>query len=76
MPLISVAGAITTVFLGWTTYEWLSNALYGIGIGNANSIKFLAFVYGLAAVVYVVARLWRRAQGISLDAIHAEIPAE
>jgi basic amino acid/polyamine antiporter, APA family len=76
LPIISIAGAITTVFLGWVTYEWLSNALYGIGIGNSDSIKFLAFVYGLGAVMYVVARLVRRAQGINLDAIHAEIPAE
>jgi APA family basic amino acid/polyamine antiporter len=76
LPLISIAGAITTVFLGWITYEWLANALYGIGVGNATSIKFLAVVYGLAAVVYIVARLVRRAQGIDLDAIHAEIPAE
>ena len=34
------------------------------------------FVYVLAAVVYVAARLVRRAQGVDLDAIHAEIPAE
>jgi len=50
--------------------------LYGIGVGNATSIKFLAVIYGLAAVVYIAARLVRRAQGIDLDAIHAEIPAE
>lgn len=76
LPLISVAGAITTVFLGWVTYQWLSNALYGIGVGNADSIKFLTFVYVVAAAVYVIARLVRRAQGVDLDAIHAEIPAE
>ncbi len=76
VPLISVAGAITTIFLGWTTYEWLSNSLYGIGVGNAESIKFLFVVYVGAALLYVVARVVRRAQGIDLDAIHAEIPAE
>ena len=76
VPLISIAGAITTLFLAWTTYQWLSNSLYGIGVGNSESIKFLAFVYALAAVVYIVARLVRRTQGIDLDAIHAEIPAE
>ena len=76
LPLISVAGAITTIFLGWVVYEWLSNSLYGIGVGNAQSIKFLGIVYGLAALVWVVARVFRRSQGIDLDAIHAEIPAE
>ena len=84
IPLISIAGAITTVFLGWIIYEWLYEGvtdtapagLYGIGVGNSQSITFLAFIYALAAVVYVVARFARRAQGIDLDAIHAEIPAE
>jgi len=76
LPLISLAGGITTIFLGWVLYEWLSSALYGIGVGNADSIKFLAILYGLAAVLYVVAWLYRRMQGVDLDAIHAEIPAE
>jgi APA family basic amino acid/polyamine antiporter len=76
LPLISVAGAITTVFLAWITYQWLSNSLYGIGVGNAESIKFLTVVYVGAAVLYLVARFVRRSQGIDLDAIHAEIPAE
>ena len=57
-------------------YLWLSDPLYGIGVGNADSIMFLGALYGAAAVLYVVARLWRRAQGVDLDAIHAEIPAE
>jgi amino acid permease len=76
IPMIAIAGAITTIFLGWVVYEWLSNSLYAIGVGNSQSIQFLGIVYGLAAVVWIVARLYRRAQGIDLDAIHAEIPAE
>ena len=54
----------------------LTDPLYGIGVGNANSIIFLGVLYGLAAIVYIVARLVRRSQGVDLDAIHAEIPAE
>jgi amino acid transporter len=76
LPLISVAGAITTLFLGWVIYLWLSDALYGIGVGNSTSIMFLGALYGTAAVVFVLARLYRRSQGVDLDAIHAEIPAE
>jgi APA family basic amino acid/polyamine antiporter len=76
LPLISVAGAITVLFLLWTLYEWLTNSLYGIGVGNSQSIIWLGVLYGVAAAVYVVARLVRRAQGIDLEAIHAEIPAE
>ncbi len=76
LPVISVAGALATVFLGWSLYVWLVDPIYAIGVGNANSIIFLGVLYGAAAVLYVVARFWRRAQGVDLDAIHAEIPAE
>jgi APA family basic amino acid/polyamine antiporter len=76
VPLISVAGAITSIFLGLVLFQWLSNSLYGIGVGNTQSIVFLGILYGIAAVVYMVARLYRRTQGVDLDAIHAEIPAE
>jgi basic amino acid/polyamine antiporter, APA family len=76
IPVISIAGALSTLFLGWTLYAWLSDPIYAIGVGNADSIKFLGVLYGAAAILYVVARLWRRAQGVDLDAIHAEIPAE
>jgi len=78
LPVISVAGLLSTLFLGWVLWSWLfdANNLYGIGVKNSNSIIFLGVLYGIAAVLYVVARLWRRAQGVDLDAIHAEIPAE
>jgi amino acid transporter len=76
LPLLSVAGAVTTIFLGWVLYMWLSSALYGIGVGNAESLKFLGILYGMAVLLYVVARFYRRSQGIDLEAIHAEIPAE
>ena len=74
--VVSGAGAITAFILGWTVYLWLSDPLYGIGVGNTESIKFLGAVYFLGAVVYVAARLFRRSQGVDLDAIHSEIPAE
>jgi len=76
VPVVAIAGALSTIFLGWVLYLWLTESLYGIGISNVNSIKFLGFLYGAAAVLYIVARLWRRSQGVDLDAIHASIPAE
>jgi len=74
--LVSGAGLVTSVILAWTIYLWLSDPLYGIGVGNAESIKFLGAIYGLAAIVYIAARFIRRSQGVDLDAIHSEIPAE
>ena len=76
LPLIALAGAITTIFLGWVLFLWLTDPLYAIGVGNPNSIIFLGILYGVAAILYVVARLYRRTQGVNLDAIHAEIPAD
>jgi APA family basic amino acid/polyamine antiporter len=73
---ITIASLIISVILAYTIYLWLSDPLYGIGVGNTNSIIFLGVLYGLAAIVYVAARLYRRSQGVDLDAIHAEIPAE
>jgi amino acid transporter len=76
--LVSGAGLITVIVLGWTIWAWLfdANNLYGIGTKNANSIIFLGVVYGAAALVYIIARVVRRSQGVDLDAIHSEIPAE
>jgi len=74
--VISGSGLITAIILGWTIILWLKDPLYGIGVGNTNSIIFLGVVYGAAALLYVGARLYRRSQGVDLDAIHSEIPAE
>ncbi len=73
---ISGAGLITSIILAWVIYSWLADPLYGIGVGNTTSIIFLGVLYGFAALLYVVARLYRRSQGVDLDAIHSEIPAE
>ena len=76
LPILALAGALSTIFLGWVLYMWLSNSVYGIGVGNTTSIVFLGILYGAAALLYVVARLYRRSQGVDLDAVHSEIPAE
>ena len=76
LPLISIGGAVTVIVLGWTIYEWLSNSLYGIGVGNSQSIIWLGILYTAAVIVYVAAWLYRRSQGVDLAKIHAEIPSE
>jgi amino acid transporter len=78
VPAVSIAGAITTIFLGWVLYMWITDpkGLYLIGTSNPNSIIFLGILYGVAAIIYVAARIYRRSQGVDLDAIHAEIPAD
>lgn len=74
--VISGAGLITSVILALVIHAWFFDPLYGIGVGNTNSIIFLGVLYGAAALLYVAARLYRRSQGVDLDAIHSEIPSE
>jgi basic amino acid/polyamine antiporter, APA family len=74
VPLITIAGGITTLFLGWMLFKWFTNDLYAIN--NKQSLVYMGILYGLAIVVYVVAYFVRRAQGINFRAIHKEIPVE
>ena len=74
VPLITVAGAITAAFLGFNLWHWFTNDLYAVN--NSTSLWFMAAMYGLAIVIYVVAWFVRRSQGINLSAIHREIPVE
>jgi APA family basic amino acid/polyamine antiporter len=74
IPLITITGAITAVFLGFNLYHWFTNDLYAVN--NSTSLWFMAIMYLLALVIYVVAWFVRRSQGINLSAIHREIPVE
>jgi len=74
IPLITITGAITAAFLGFNLYHWFTNDLYAVN--NSTSLWFMASMYGLAIVIYVVAWFVRRSQGINLSAIHREIPVE
>jgi amino acid transporter len=78
LPLISVAGVIFGAFLVFLLYQWFldPNALYGIGLKNTASVTFMGVMYGLAIVIYVVAKIVRRGQGIDLGMVYKEIPAE
>jgi amino acid transporter len=74
LPLISVAGFLTALFLGFNLYHWFTNDLYAVN--NRDSLYFMGSMYLLAIVIYVVARVYRKRQGIDLKAIYEEIPVE
>lgn len=85
IPLITVAGVIFAAFLIFLLFQWLldPNALYGIGysinengVKNINSLIFMAVMYGLAAAIYLGARVYRKNQGVDLDNVYKEIPVE
>src|SRR6266508_2028955 len=74
IPLISIAGTITALFLGWNLWKWFADSLYAVN--NKTSLWFMGGMYLLALVIYVVAKVYRGRQGIDLNAIHQEIPVE
>ena len=74
VQVVPVAGVITIGLLGFNLYQWLTNAAYGVN--NKGSLYFMGAMYVLAIVVFVVARVVRRRQGIDLGLINKEIPVE
>jgi APA family basic amino acid/polyamine antiporter len=74
IPLLTVAGTLTALFLGYNLWKWLVDDLYAVN--NTQSLWFMGSMYLLAIVIYLVAKFYRRSQGIDLGAIHKEIPVE
>jgi amino acid transporter len=74
IPLITVSGILTALFIGFNLYEWFTNANYAVN--DKTSLWFMGAMYLLALVIYLVAYFVRRSQGINLKAIYEEIPVE
>jgi amino acid transporter len=74
IPLITVTGFLTAAFLGFNLWHWFTNDLYAVN--DKDSLVFMGAMYLLALVIYVVAKIYRRSQGIDLKAIYQEIPVE
>jgi APA family basic amino acid/polyamine antiporter len=76
VPLISIAGAITFLFLLALLVYWLWDPRAAYGINDPLSLVYMGILYALALVIYVVAKVVRSRQGIDLKRIHQEIPVE
>lgn len=74
VPLVSIAAALAAAFVGWNIYEWLTNSVYGVN--NTTSLIFMGAMYLLAIIIYVVAKVVRRRQGLDLNMVYGEIPVE
>jgi basic amino acid/polyamine antiporter, APA family len=74
VPIVPVAGVVTIGLIGFSLYEWLSNGLYAVN--KPSSLIYMACMYLLAIVIYVVARVVRNRQGVDLSLINKEIPVE
>jgi hypothetical protein len=69
-----VSGTISALFLGFNLYQWFTNDNYAVN--NSTSLWFMGSMYLLAIVIYVVAKIYRKSQGIDLKNIYQEIPVE
>jgi hypothetical protein len=74
VPIVPVSGVITIGLLVFCLVEWLSNDNYFVN--NSSSLIYMGAMYVLAILIYVIARVVRRRQGIDLSLINKEIPVE
>ncbi len=77
IPVITITGVVSAIFLLFMLAEWSFNAVYGTSFSlNASSPIYFAVTYLVAIAIYLVARVVRKRQGIDLARIHREIPVE
>jgi basic amino acid/polyamine antiporter, APA family len=77
IPVITITGAVSAIFILFMIAEWSFNAIYGTAFSlNASSPIYFGVTYLVAIAIYVAARVVRKRQGIDLARIHREIPVE
>src|SRR3984893_514711 len=77
IPIITVTGVISAIFLAFMIVEWSLNTVYGTAFTtNVLPLQYFAVTYLIAIAIYVVARVVRKRQGIDLACIPQEIPVE
>jgi basic amino acid/polyamine antiporter, APA family len=77
IPVITITGVVSAIFLGFMLVEWSLNTVYGTAFTtNLMPLVYFIITYGIALAIYVVARVVRKRQGIDLSRIHREIPVE
>jgi uncharacterized membrane protein YqjE len=74
MPLITFCATAFAVFLVFCLYQWVVRDVYAVN--NPASAVYMLSLYVLAVLIYVVARVVRRTQGIDLGAVQREIPED
>jgi len=74
VPIITVAAFLFAVILVFALVKWLSDSAYGVNHGT--SLIYMACLYGLALLIYVISRIVRSRQGMDLGMVYGEIPAE
>jgi amino acid transporter len=74
IPLITISAFAFLAFLGFCIYKWLQDGVYGSN--NHDSLIYMGCLYAVALAIYVGSRIVRRRQGMDLNMVYGEIPAE
>ncbi len=74
IPLITVAGVITALFLAGVLWAWATNPVYGVN--NPSSALYILILYIIAVVLYFGFKVYRKKQGFDMDKIYSQIPVE
>ena len=74
IPWMAVIAAIYCAFLVFNIWLFIKDALYGVN--NKQSAIFMGILYVAAIVIWIVAYITRKRQGMALEAVAKEIPVE
>jgi basic amino acid/polyamine antiporter, APA family len=74
VPLITILGGVAVVF--WVLSLYVATSSDQLGADAASNERIAVIVFAAAAVYYVAVRLYRRSQGIDLDATFNELPPD
>ena len=78
LPWMTIAAAAYSAGMIAMLVAWIYDKqnVYGIGYKNKNSMIFMGVLYAAAIVIWIVAWAVRKQQGMALEAVAKEIPAE
>jgi len=74
IPLMSITGAVSVVFLLWLVYIYAT--MSELGVNSTLSAIFLLVVFVSGIVAYYVAKAYRKSQGIDINLVFREVPPE
>ncbi len=74
LPIITFAAIMFAILLGFALVKWFSDGRYLVNKGS--SLIYMAILYAIAIAIYVISKLVRRRQGMDLNLVYGEIPAE
>lgn len=74
IPLITISGVITALFLGAALVASAINPVYGVN--NPYSAGYVLILYAIAFVLYFGFKAYRKKQGFDMAKIYKQIPVE